>query len=98
MKAVPIRVFVQLFYILVASLFILILIANSINQHLTNILATVGAGSDIFMLVFKDSIMGFTAGLQLAANGMVALGDGIEMPTYGVDGLVNEINLFTVKV
>ncbi|MDJ0508720.1 MAG: mechanosensitive ion channel, partial [Crocosphaera sp.] len=98
LKTVPIRVFVQLFYILVASLFILIIVANSINQPLTNILATVGAGSAILMLVFKDSIMGFTAGLQLAANGMVALGDWIEMPSYGVDGFVNEINLFTVKV
>ncbi|MDJ0580269.1 mechanosensitive ion channel domain-containing protein [Crocosphaera sp.] len=98
LKAVPIRVFVQLFYILLASLFILIIVANSINQPLTNILATVGAGSAILMLIFKDSIMGFTAGLQLAANGMVALGDWIEMPSYGVDGFVNEINLFTVKV
>ncbi|MGK7958193.1 MAG: mechanosensitive ion channel domain-containing protein [Crocosphaera sp.] len=98
LKTIPIRVFVQLFYILVASLFILIIIANSINQPLTNILATVGAGSAILMLIFKDSIMGFTAGLQLAANRMVALGDWIEMPKYGADGFVNEVNLFTVKV
>ncbi|CCQ67906.1 mechanosensitive ion channel family protein [Crocosphaera watsonii] len=98
LKIVPVRVFVQLFYILVASLFILIIIANSINQPLTNILATVGAGSAILMLIFKDSIMGFTAGLQLAANRMVALGDWIEMPKYGADGFINEVNLFTVKV
>ncbi len=98
LKSVPIRVFVQLFYILIATLFILIIIANSINQPLANILATVGAGSAIFMLIFKDSIMGFTAGLQLAANRMVALGDWIEMPKYGADGFVNEVNLFTVKV
>ncbi len=98
LKTVPIRVFVQLFYLLVSSLFILIIVANSINQPLTNILATVGAGSAILMLIFKDSIMGFTAGLQLAANRMVALGDWIEMPKYGVDGFVNEVNLFTVKV
>ncbi|MEL4895734.1 mechanosensitive ion channel family protein [Crocosphaera sp. Alani8] len=98
LKSIPIRVFVQLFYILVASLFILIIIANSINQPLTNILATVGAGSAILMLIFKDSIMGFTAGLQLAANRMIALGDWIEMPKYGADGFVDEVNLFTVKV
>ncbi len=97
-KTVPIRIFVQLFYILLATLFILIIIANWLNQPLTNVLAAVGAGSAILMLIFKDSIMGFTAGLQLAANRMVALGDWIEMPKYGADGFVNEVSLFTVKV
>ncbi|HAC64495.1 MAG TPA: mechanosensitive ion channel protein MscS [Cyanothece sp. UBA12306] len=98
LKTIPIRVFVQLFYILIAILFILIIMANWINQPVTNILAAVGAGSAIFMLIFKDSIMGFTAGIQLAANRMLSLGDWIEMPQYGADGFVNEINLFTVKV
>ena len=98
LKSIPVRVFVQLFYILIAILFILIIIANWVNQPLTNILAAFGAGSAILMLIFKDSIMGFTAGLQLAANRMVSLGDWIEMPKYGADGFVNEVSLFTVKV
>ena len=98
LKGVPIRVFVQLFYILVAILFVLIIVANWINQPLTSILAAVGAGSAILMIIFKDSIMGFTAGIQLATNRMVALGDWIEMPNYGANGFVNEVNLFTVKV
>ncbi|WP_107669167.1 mechanosensitive ion channel family protein [Cyanothece sp. BG0011] len=98
LKAIPIRVFVQLFYILIAILFILIIVSKSINQPLTNIVAAVGAGSAILMIIFKDSIMGFTAGLQLAANRMIALGDWIEMPKYGADGFIDEVNLFTVKV
>ena len=98
LKTVHIRVFAQLFYILTAVLFIFIIVANWVNQPLINILAAVGAGSAILMLIFKDAIMGFTAGLQLAANRMVALGDWIEMPNYGADGFVNEVNLFTVKV
>lgn len=98
LKTVPVRVFVQLFYILITILFILIIIANWLNQPLTNLLAAFGAGSAILMLIFKDSIMGFTAGVQLAANRMVALGDWIEMPKYGADGFVNEVSLFTVKV
>lgn len=98
LKSIPIRVFVQLFYILIAILFILIIVSKSINQPLTNIMAAVGAGSAILMIIFKDSIMGFTAGLQLAANRMIALGDWIEMPKYGADGFIDEVNLFTVKV
>jgi len=50
------------------------------------------------MLVFRDSILGFVAGIQLAANKMVAVGDWIEMPNYGADGDVLEVALTTVKV
>jgi miniconductance mechanosensitive channel len=50
------------------------------------------------MLVFKDTILGFVAGIQLAANDMVRPGDWIEMPKYGADGDVIEVALTTVKV
>ena len=50
------------------------------------------------MLVFRDSILGFVAGIQLAANRMVSVGDWIEMPAYGADGDVLEVALTTVKV
>ena len=50
------------------------------------------------MLVFKDPILGFVAGIQLSANKMVAVGDWIEMPKYGVDGDIMEIGLTTVKI
>ena len=97
-KTIPIRVFVQLVYILLVVLFLLLIVADWFNQPLTNVLAGFGAGSAILMLMFKDSIMGFTAGIQLAANKMVALGDWIEMPKYGADGDVIEVSLYTVKV
>ena len=98
LKAVPIRVFVQIFYVLLVVLFLLFIIADLFKQPLTNVMAGVGAGSAIIMLIFKDSIMGFTAGIQLAANKMVALGDWIEMPKYGANGSVIELSLYTVKV
>lgn len=50
------------------------------------------------MLVFKDPVLGFTAGIQLSTNKMVSVGDWIEMPSYGVDGDVIEIALTTVKI
>ena len=60
--------------------------------------AAMGAASAILLLVFKDSIMGFVASVQVSTNDMVRLNDWITMPKYGADGDVIEINLTTVKV
>lgn len=57
-----------------------------------------GALSAILLLVFKDTIMGFVASIQVTTNDMVRIGDWIEMPKYGADGDVEEISLTTVKV
>src|SRR5690606_27332645 len=61
-------------------------------------LGALGAASAILLLVFKDTIMGFVASIQVSTNDMVRVGDWIEMPKYGADGDVVEINLNTVKV
>ncbi len=61
-------------------------------------LSGLGAATAILLLVFKDSILGFVAGIQLTANDMVRPGDWISMPKYGADGDVIEMNLTTVKV
>src|SRR5690606_37257655 len=61
-------------------------------------LGALGAASAILMLVFKDTILGFVASIQVATNDMVRVGDWIEMPKYGADGDVFEIYLNTVKV
>lgn len=62
------------------------------------ILSGLGAMSAVLMLVFKDTILGFTAGLQLSTNKMVSVGDWIEMPKYGADGDIIDIGLNVVKV
>lgn len=62
------------------------------------ILSGLGAMSAVLMLVFKDTILGFTAGLQLSTNKMVQVGDWIEMPKYAADGDVVDIGLNVVKV
>lgn len=61
-------------------------------------LTAMGAASAVLMLVFKDTIMGFVASIQVSTNDMVRVGDWIEMPKYGADGDVVEINLNTVKI
>lgn len=62
------------------------------------LLSGLGAMTAVIMLVFKDSIMGLVAGVQLAANRMLNVGDWLEMPKYGADGDVIDISLTTVKV
>lgn len=57
-----------------------------------------GAMSAILLLMFKDTIMGFVASIQVTTNDMVRIGDWITMNKYGADGDVIEINLTTVKV
>ena len=64
----------------------------------SKILTALGASSAVLMLVFKDTILGFVAGIQLAFNKMVLVGDWIVMPSHGADGIVIEISLITVKV
>ncbi len=60
--------------------------------------ATLGATSAVIMLVFKDTILGFVASMQITINDIVRIGDWITFNKYGADGNVTEINLATVKV
>ena len=62
------------------------------------LLSGIGALTAIILLVFKDSILGFVASIQISANDMVRIGDWIEMPKYGADGDVVDITLQCVKV
>jgi miniconductance mechanosensitive channel len=61
-------------------------------------LGAMGAASAVLLLIFKDTILGFVASIQISANNMVRIGDWITMSKYGADGDVTEINLTTVKV
>lgn len=61
-------------------------------------LVSLGAASAVLMLIFKDTILGFVASIQVSVNDMVRVGDWVEMPKYGADGFVLLINLNTVKV
>ena len=61
-------------------------------------LTAMGAASAVLLLIFKDTILGFVASIQISANDMVRIGDWITMTKYGADGDVVEINLTTVKV
>lgn len=76
----------------------IIIVAILIDKSLTVLLTGLGASAAVLMLIFKDSILGFVAGVQLSQNNMIKLGDWIQMPDGTANGTVEEITLNTVKV
>ena len=76
----------------------IIILAIAIDKSPTVLLTGLGASAAVLMLIFKDSILGFVAGVQLSQNNMVRLGDWIQMPDGSANGNVEEITLNTVKV
>lgn len=97
-KIRPIKGYIQVAKIVLFIIGGIIVIANLIGQNPLIILSGLGALSAVLMLVFKDSILGLVAGVQLSSNDMVRVGDWIEMPKYNADGDVIDITLNTVKV
>lgn len=90
-------------YLQVANIFLffiagILIFTTFTGQSPWAFLTAMGAASAVLMLVFKDTILGFVASIQVSTNDMVRVGDWIEMPKYGADGDVIEINLNTVKV
>ncbi len=76
----------------------LVIIGTLTNQHIGLLLSGLGAMSAVLLLIFKDTILGFVAGVQLATNDMLRVGDWITMSGAGADGDVIDITLYTVKV
>lgn len=97
-KTKPIKGYIQVAKILVVIIGTILVIANLMGESPIILLSGIGALSAVFMLVFKDSLLGLVAGIQLSANDMVRVGDWIEMPKYGADGDVIDISLNTVMV
>lgn len=94
----PIKGYLQVIKVVVFTVATILIVANLIGKNPLIILSGLGALAAVLSFVFKDSLMGLVAGIQLTANDMVRLGDWIEMPRYGADGDVIDITLNTVKV
>ncbi|MGA0332757.1 MAG: mechanosensitive ion channel family protein [Kiritimatiellia bacterium] len=94
----PITGYVQTLQLLLWFATAIFVLAALLNRSPIGFLTGLGALSAVLMLVFKDSITGLVAGIQITANDMVRIGDWIEMPRFGADGDVIDITLHTVKV
>lgn len=97
-KNKPLKGFVQIIQVLVFFVGFIIIISILIGKSPATLFAGLGASAAILMLVFKDTILGFVAGIQLSANDMLRPGDWITMTKYGADGTVIEVTLNSIKV
>ena len=97
-KDKPIDSYIQVFMIFAWIAGLMTVFAILTDTTIWKFLTAMGAASAIILLIFKDSILGFVASIQVSINDMVRIGDWISFDKYGADGDVTEINLATVKV
>ena len=94
----PLKGFIQLVQIVVWVLGGVLVVAAILDRSPLLLLSGFGAMTAILLLVFKDTLLSLVASVQLTAQDMVRVGDWIEMPQFGADGDVIDVQLHTVKV
>ena len=94
----PIDSYIQVIMIVLWMFGIFVIISELFNVRPNTLFATFGAISALIILIFRDTILGFVASVQVSLNDMVRIGDWITFDKFGADGDVIEINLATVKV
>ncbi|MFV0540247.1 MAG: mechanosensitive ion channel family protein [Aestuariibaculum sp.] len=97
-KDKPVDSYIQVFMIFAWIIGIFSAFAIVTGIEFSKFITAMGAGSAIIILVFRDTILGFVASIQVSVNDMVRIGDWITFEKYGADGDVTEISLATVKV
>ncbi|GAB5473699.1 MAG: mechanosensitive ion channel [Maribacter sp.] len=98
LKDKPIDSYIQVFMIFAWAIGLFFAFSIVTGVELWKFLTALGTASAVIILVFRDTILGFVASLQVSINDMVRIGDWITFEKYGADGDVIEINLATVKV
>lgn len=94
----PIDSYIQVIMIVLWMIGVTAILSKLFDLKISDMFATLGAISAIILLIFRDTILGFVASIQVSVNDMVRIGDWITMDKFGADGDVIEINLATVKV
>lgn len=94
----PLDGLLQIVQVVIALVAIILIIAILIERSPAGLLTGLGASAAVISFIFKDTLMGLVAGVQLSANNMLKVGDWIEMPSRGIDGMVEEVSLTTIKV
>lgn len=94
----PIKGLMQTGQVIVMMIAAILIVAIVIDKSPVMLLTGLGASAAVLMLIFQNSILGFVAGIQLSLNKMLKVGDWISMPKHGVDGIVEEVALTTVKI
>lgn len=97
-KTRPIKAYLQLLKIILIFFGVIVIVALLTNKNPMSLILGMGAMAAVLMLVFQDTILGLVASIQVSVNDMLKPGDWISMPARSADGIVQEINLTTVKV
>ncbi|GGP47737.1 mechanosensitive ion channel family protein [Shewanella saliphila] len=97
-RRLPVKSFVQLTKLFLFFIGLVVVFSILADQSPIYFFSGLGVATGFMMLVFRDTILGFVAGIQLAANRMVSKGDWIQMDKYAADGAVEDVTLTTVKV
>ncbi len=98
LKGKPVESFVQVAMILVWFTAIVLIFSIVTGTEVSTFLTAMGALSAVILLIFKDTILGFVASIQLSSNDLIKIGDWVTMKKFGADGDVIEINLNSVKI
>ena len=94
----PIKGLMQTGQVIIMMIAIILVVAIIIDKSPVMLLTGLGASAAVLMLIFQNSILGFVAGIQLSLNKMLKVGDWISMPNHGVNGMVEEVALTTIKI
>lgn len=94
----PMKGFIQIFQVLFSFVTVIIILSIVIGKSPANLITGLGAFAAVLMLVFKDTILGFVAGVMITEDDMLRIGDWIEMPQNNINGTVTDISLDIVKV
>ena len=94
----PMKGVYQMLKVLVVCVAVILTLGVLLERDFTTLLAGLGASAAVLMLIFKDTILGLVAGIQLSAHDMLRPGDWIIMDKYGANGTVEEVTLNTVKI
>ncbi len=94
----PIKSFVQMFKVIIVLVAIIVIISMLLQRSPWTLLKALGALTAVSLLIFKDSILGLVASIQLSTQKMIRKGDWITMPKFDADGDVIDISLTTVKI
>ncbi|HEX2395478.1 MAG TPA: mechanosensitive ion channel domain-containing protein [Bacteroidales bacterium] len=97
-KGRSIKGYIQVVQIIFYSIAIISIVSIITGTPSGKLITGLGAAAAVLLLVFRDTILGLVAGIQLSAHDMLRIGDWITMSRYGADGNVIEITLNTVKV
>lgn len=98
LKGKPIESFVQVAMLFVWFTAVVLIFSIITGTQVSTFLTAMGALSAVIMLIFKDTILGFVASIQLSSNDLIRIGDWVTMKKFGADGDVIEINLNSVKI